>query len=178
MAITPGLIGFKETKAGHIGHALRLVLKNDYIRGNETHDFPNVVYPASHGSTVTKANHGVPYGGRLRLKASVSNDDPRFTSPGAKTILKALHTYGMIVADGGNIPLMAESDQVHLDESPADTWEGTLTAQDLIGLQPGDFEVIGIPVDRPGGTPGYHSSHADYEAEMHPPLNCNAIVQP
>lgn len=178
MAITPGLIGFKETKAGHIGHALRLVMKNEYIRGNGDRDTPNVVYPASHGATVPTAKHGIPYGGRLRLKASVSDDDPRFVSPGAKAIVKALHTYGMILADGGNIPLMAESDRIYADANPADTWEGTLASRDLVGLEPTDFEVIGIPVSAPGGAPGWHSSHADYEAEMKPPLGCDGIVQP
>ena len=110
----------------------------------------------------------------LDSKASVSDTDPRFTSPGARAILKALHTYGMIVADGGNIPLMAESDALHAPE----TWDGLLDAHDLIGLLPSDFEVVGIPIDHPGGTPGYHSSRDEYEAELKPPLGCDGIVQP
>ena len=180
LAITPGLIGYKETKAGHVGHALRLVLKNDYIRGSagDNHQVPLVAYPASHGSLATKAPKGVPYGGRLRLKASVSNDDPRFTSPGAKALLKALHTYGMIVADGGKIPLMAENIQVHHDADASATWEGILDSHDLIGLLPSDFEVVGIPIDVPGGAPGYHSNRAEYEAELKTPLGCDGIVQP
>ncbi len=180
MAITPGLIGYKETKAGHVGHALRLVFRNEFIRGikDQNRDVPLVAYPASHGSLSTEAPTGVPYGGRLRLKASVSSDDPRFTSPGAKALLDALHRYGMIIADGGNIPLMAENIQVHHDADPTATWDGILGAQDLNGLLPSDFEVVGIPVDLPGGTPGYHSSRADYEAQLQTPLGCKGVVQP
>ena len=174
LAITPGLIGFAETKAGHIGHALRLVLRNEYIRGDGGHDTPNVAYPASHGTTAATAPGGVPYGGRLRLKTSVADTDPRFTSPGARVVLKALHTYGMIVADGGDIPLMAEVDTLHAP----DTWDGVLGSHDLVGLLPTDFEVVGIPLDHPGGAPGYHSTRAEYEADLKPPLGCTGIVQP
>lgn len=179
MAITPGLIGYRETKAGRIAHALRLVLRNDYIRGEEDNrDVPNVVYPASHGSTAGSSATGIPYGGRLRLKPSVSDADPRFQSPGAKTLLKALHTYGMILSDGGNIPLMAESARVHHDADPSATWEGLLEPRDLEGLLPTDFEVIGIPKDHPGGAPGFFTTRAEYESELKKPLGCDGVVQP
>jgi hypothetical protein len=178
LAITPGLIGYKETKAGTIAHALRLVVRNEYIRGSGR-DARMVAYPASHGSTATKSPTGIPYGARLRLKASVSDADPRFTSPGAKSIVKALKKYGMILTDGGNIPLMAESDRLYKDADPKSTWEGTLGARDLNGILPADFEVVGIPKDVPGGaTPGYFSSRTEYEAQLQTPLGCDAIVQP
>lgn len=178
LAITPGLIGYKETKAGSIDHALRLVLRNDYIRGGMSRDFPMVAYPATHGSTATSSATSVPYGARLRLKASVSENDPRFTSPGAKAVLKALHTYGMIVADGGNIPLMAESDKLYVEANPAEGWAKLLEPRDLGDLKPSDFEVIGIPKDIPTGAPGWYSTKAEYEAQLKKPLGCNGIVQP
>ena len=178
MAITPGLIGYKETKAGSIEHALRLVLRNDFIRGAKSRDFPMVAYPATHGSTATSSATSVPYGARLRLKASVRESDPRFASPGAKAILKALHTYGMIVADGGNIPLMAESDKLYKEANPAEGWTGILEATDLGALRPSDFEVVGIPKDIPTGAPGWYATKADYEAQLKKPLGCNGIVQP
>jgi hypothetical protein len=178
MAITPGLIGYRETKSGNIAHALRLVLRNEYIRGTKNRDYPLVAYPATHGSTATAAPGGVPYGGRLRLKASVSDNDPRFTTPGAKAILKALHQYGMIVADGGNIPLMAESDKLLKESNPTDTWEGLLAPRDLGALQPSDFEVIGIPKDVPTGAAGWYSQRTEYEAQLKKPFGCTVIVQP
>ncbi len=179
LAITPGLIGYRETKAGTIAHALRLVMRNDFIRGQVgDRNFPNVAYPASHGSTAGAAATGIPYGGRLRLKASVREDDPRFKSPGAKAIVRALHTYGMILADGGNIPLMAESDRIYKDADPKQTWEGTLGPRDLEGIVPADFEVIGIPKDRPGGAAGFYTTRAEYEADLKKPLGCANVVQP
>lgn len=180
MAITPGLIGYREAKSGTLAHALRLVIRNDYIRGKAgDKNVPNVAYPASHGSTAGAAATGLPYGARLRLKPSVKEGDPRFKSAGAKTILRALHRYGMIVADGGNIPLMAESDRVYKDSDPKETWEGTLGPRDLDGILPSDFEVIAIPKDRPGGpVGGFYQSRAEYEADLKRPLGCTSIVQP
>lgn len=179
MAITPGLIGYRETKAGRIAHALRLVLRNEFIRGRAgDRDVPNVVYPASHGSLAGAAATGIPYGGRLRLKASVSRDDARFRSAGAKAVIDALHTYGMILSDGGNIPLMAESARVHHDADTSATWDGLLGPRDLQGLEPSDFEVIGIPKDVPGGAPGFFATRSEYEAELKKPLGCAGIVQP
>lgn len=180
MAITPGLLGYRETKAGTIGHALRLVIRNEYIRGKAgDKNVPNVAYPASHGSTAGSAATGLPYGARLRLKPSVKEDDPRFKSAGAKAILRALHKYGMIVADGGNIPLMAESDRIYKDADSKETWEGTLGPRDLDGILPSDFEVIAIPKDRPGGSVGgFYQTKTDYEAELKKPLGCTSIVQP
>jgi hypothetical protein len=152
----------------------------DVIRGSATNrDTPNVAYPASHGSTAGRSANGLPYGGRLRLKASVSAADARFKTPGAKAIVAALRTYGMILADGGNIPLVAESDQVYKDADPTQTWDGILGPRDLFGLLPSDFEVVGIPKDRPGGsTPGFFTTRAEYEGELKKPLGCTAIVQP
>jgi hypothetical protein len=179
IAIVPGLIGYRETKAGAIRHALRFIIRNDFIRGvagDKT--VPNNVYPASHGSFAGNARAGIPYGGRLRLKAQVSENDPRFRSSGAKAIVVALRRYGMILADGGNIPLVAESDRVYKDADPSQTWDGTLAANDLVGILPSDFEVIGIPKDRPGGSPGFYSAKAEYEAQFRKPLGCMGIVQP
>jgi hypothetical protein len=177
LAITPGLIGYKETKANTLRHALRFIIRNNYIRvGGRT--ARNVAYPASHGTFAGQAPKGLPYGARLRLKSSISETDPRFKSPGAKAIVGALRKYGMILSDGGNIPLVAESDQIYKDADPTQTWEGILAPRDLGTIAPSDFEVIGIPKDRPGGAPGYFTTKAEYEADLKLPLECNGIVQP
>ena len=178
MAILPGLIGYRETKSGNIEHALRLILRNDFIRGvagDKT--VPNVVYPASHGSTAGNSSVGLPYGGRLRLKA-VTDADPRVRTPGAKAVVRALRTYGMILADGGSIPLTAESAKVHADADPSATWDGLLGPRDLGFLQPSDFEVVGIPKDAPGGAPGYYATKAEFEGQVQKPLGCAVVTQP
>jgi hypothetical protein len=84
----------------------------------------------------------------------------------------------MILADGGNLPLVAESVRVHKDSDPSATWDGILSPQDLIWIQPSDFEVIGIPKDVPGGAPGWYSAKAEYEGQLKKPLGCNVAVQP
>ncbi len=178
MAIMPGLIGYRETKKGAIEHALRLILRNEYIRGTAgDKTVPNVVYPASHGSTAGASAVGLPYGGRLRLK-TVTDADPRVKTPGAKAVVRALRKYGMILADGGNLPLTAESAKVANDADATATWDGLLAARDLGFLVPSDFEVVGIPKDYPNGTAGYYSTKADYEAQVKPPLGCTVITQP
>ena len=179
LPITPGLIGYRETKKGAINHALRFIIRNDYIRGSAgDRNTPNVVYPASHGSTAGASANGIPYGGRLRLKKTVSADDARITTPGARALLTALQRYGMILADGGNIPLVAESVRVHQDANPGETWDGLLEPRDLGFLRPSDFEVIAIPRENPAGAAGWYQTKADYQAQLTRPLGCAAVVQP
>jgi serine/threonine-protein kinase len=56
----------------------------------------------------------------------------------ARTIARALQTYGMFLADGGNITLMGESD--HFAET---TWASLgLGSHDLMDIDPNDFEVL------------------------------------
>lgn len=179
LPIVPGLISYKETKRGAINHALRFIARNEFIRGvSGDRNTPNVVYPASHGSLAGNAARGVPYGGRLRLKSTISDADPRITSRGARAVVRALRDYGMILADGGNIPLVAESARVHQDQNPAETWDGLLGPRDLGFLRPSDFEVVAIPKDAPNGAPGWYASRVEYEGQLQRPLGCKGIVQP
>ena len=179
LPITPGLIGYKETKKGAINHALRFIIRNDYIRGVAgDRNTPNVVYPASHGSTAGNAATGTPYGGRLRLKKTISDTDPRITTPGGKAIVRALQKYGMILADGGDIPLVAESVKIYQDANAAETWDGLLLPRDLGFIKPSDFEVIAIPKNNPSGAAGWYETKADYVAQLKKPLGCAGLVQP
>ena len=180
MAITPGLIGYRETKKGEIRHALRFIIQNEYIRGEKGNkNVPNNVYPASHGSTAGAAATGVPYGARLRLKTLIPDTDPRLKSPGARAVAKALRVYGMILSDGGNLPLVAESAKVAHDADATATWEGLLAPRDLQFLRPGDFEVVAIPKGDPSQPDaGWYQSKADYNGQLHKPLGCDVIVQP
>ncbi|MBS2016336.1 MAG: hypothetical protein JST00_25860 [Deltaproteobacteria bacterium] len=179
LPIAPGLIGYRETKKGAINHALRFIIRNEFIRGVAgDRNVPNNVYPASHGSMAGNSGVGVPYGARLRLKATISDTDPRIKTPGARAVVRALQTYGMILSDGGNIPLTAESVRVHADANPAETWEGLLEPRDLGFIKPTDFEIIGIPKSNPTGPDGWYQSKAEYEAQMKKPLGCQGIVQP
>ena len=176
LAITPGLIGYRETKHGTIAHALRFTFPNARIRGVLNQSSPNVAYPASHGTKATASSNGPPYGARLRLK--IDANDPRVKSPGGRAVVDALHHYGMILADGGDIPLLAESVKSTHDTDATATWDGLLESHDIDFLTPADFEVLAIPKDHPGGAAGWYASRADYEGQLHEPLGCNGIVQP
>lgn len=180
MAITPGLIGYAETKKGEIHHALRFIVRNDYIRGVvDDKNVPNVVYPASHGSMAGASATGVPYGARLRLKKSVLDTDPRIKSPGAHAVVKALRTYGMILSDGGNLPLVAESAKVAHDTDPTASWDDLLAPRDLGFLRPSDFEVVAIPKADPSQpNAGWYQTKAEYNGQLRKPLGCDVIVQP
>ena len=135
LAITPGLIGVRETKAGEIHHALRFILPNAKIRKG-----PSFVAPASHGTSATSSDGGPAYGTRLRLRSSF--DESSIASAGGKAVVRALKRYGMILADGGNIALVGEDDKLEKAVDPALTWDGLLDAHDLAAITPADFDVL------------------------------------
>ncbi len=117
------------------------------------------VHPANHGTTGT-AEHGasdtdpnaVPYGSRLRLKANYPvasfvagnvSDGGAAATAAARVLLRTLQKYGMVLADGGSVPLTAESDYYTTHKwsefgmDPVNQSGG----QVLYGLQVTDFEV-------------------------------------
>jgi serine/threonine-protein kinase len=128
-AIAPLLVTPEEVMAGEIHHAIRLILPNDIIRGG-------VYYPpATHGTSSTGSEDTLPYGGRMRLRADYPIED---LSPAAQVVARAMQTYGMMLADGGNIALTMSSD-VLSDV----TWEEVGLAPDsLVALRASDFDVI------------------------------------
>ncbi len=90
LPILPGLVRYDEVAAGVISHALRFtapVTRRAYI------------YPARHFAADSNDASLPPMGLRVRLKASV--DLSRF-GPQAQVLLRALQTYGMILADNGS----------------------------------------------------------------------------
>jgi hypothetical protein len=89
LPILPGLARHDEVAAGAIRHALRFTAP----RTARAH-----VFPARHDAGAAGAGLP-PMGLRVRLKASV--DITRF-GPQARAVLRALRTYGMILADNGS----------------------------------------------------------------------------
>ena len=99
------------TGGGDIGHAIRFILPNDSM-ANDPSLAGSVggrlyVRPATHAGSPSGPVGSVPYGSRLRLKDSF--DDSGY-SAAAKVILNTMKRYGIVLADGGNIALTAESD--------------------------------------------------------------------
>ena len=134
--IAPLLFSADEIKAGVIDHAIRFILPNTMIRAKK------YVAPATHGTNTTGPATSGPYGFRMRLKA---NYPIASLSPAAQVVAKALQKYGMLMADGGNIALTAQSDTL----STVKWADVGFDANSLSALKATDFEVIdyGTPTD-------------------------------
>jgi hypothetical protein len=126
--IAPLLINADEVASGEIKHAIRLVLPNNRVK-------KGFVRPATHGSNTTGGASAPPYGVHMRLRA----DYPVASLPtaGARVVARAMQTYGMYHADGGQVALTAQSDR-HTTAK----WTGLLGPQDLVALKVSDFEVV------------------------------------
>jgi serine/threonine-protein kinase len=115
-----------EVARGSIDHAIRFILPNNRIRRGV------YVHPASHASTVTRGGPDAPpYGVRFRLRA----DYPLETLPtdGARVIARAMQRHGMLLADGGQVPLTAQDDRDSVHK-----WSE-------VGVDPDSVAQIGIP---------------------------------
>lgn len=95
---------------GDLGHAIRFILPNGRMASDATLGGVGgrlYVRPASHAGAPSGPVNSVPYGSRLRLRA----DFPLTGyNPAARVILNTFKRYGIVLADGGNIALTAESD--------------------------------------------------------------------
>jgi hypothetical protein len=90
LPILPGLVRYDEVQAGEIKHAIRFTAPQTQRA---------FVWPARHfASSLTGAQYP-PMGARFRLKASVNISG---YAPELQVILRALKTYGMILADNGS----------------------------------------------------------------------------
>lgn len=120
---------------GDIGHAIRFILGNNRMAASK------YVHPSSHGTTATTDADGdaVPYGSRLRLKAGFDIDG--FSAiPAVRAILRSLQKYGMLLSDGGGIPLSAEADTYTTHKW--DDADMNMDSHSLFGVRPIDFEVV------------------------------------
>jgi serine/threonine-protein kinase len=99
------------------------------------------VHPASHAGAPSSTNADAPpYGVRFRLKAAF--DETPYTA-GAKVILKAMKTYGMLLSDGGTIALTFADDRTTTAK-----WASVgITAQTFGPITVGDFEVVDLSPD-------------------------------
>ena len=91
LPILPGLLRYDEVKSGHVDHAIRFttnVTSNSYL------------WPARHAAG-SKSDETLypPMGARFRLNATF---DISHYSAQAQTVLKAMKTYGLVLADNGS----------------------------------------------------------------------------
>lgn len=123
LAIAPLLLKKAEIAAHSIKHAMRFTIDNAKI------DDTYYVHPTTHLGGGGTALMTLPYGARLRLKASF--DVTTLATPEAQAIATALKTYGMFLADGGGFFVSATTDITDVVDTHA-----------LKALLPTDFEMV------------------------------------
>jgi hypothetical protein len=121
LPIFPGLARYDEVARGVIDHALRFTTS----RTRRAY-----VYPARHDASSSDDPSLPPMGLRVRLKASV--DISRFPKQ-ARTVLQALKTYGMILADNGS--------SWYISGAPNPKWSND-DLHTLGQITGADFEVV------------------------------------
>ncbi len=124
LPILPGLVRYDEIAAGEIAHALRFVAPRTQQK---------YVWPARHFASDNEDPALPPLGQRFRLKASV--DISEF-SPTNQVILKALKTYGMMLADNGSAWF--------LTGAPDARWDDDALNAEFRQVTGSDFEAVDV----------------------------------
>ena len=121
LPIFSGLVRYDEVATGQIKHALRFTLESSRAA---------FVPPASHWAANSTNALAAPMGMRLRLKPTF---DISSFSAANQVILKALRTYGMIMADNGS--------SMYISGAPDDRWNND-DLHLLSDVTASDFEVV------------------------------------
>jgi hypothetical protein len=124
LPIFPGLARYEEVAAGEIAHALRFTVPRTRTE---------YVWPARHFASRSDDPALPPMGQRFRLKADVDISD---FSADTQVILRALQTYGMILADNGS-PWFVSG-------APDDGWDNDALNAELRQLKGTDFEAVDV----------------------------------
>ena len=126
-----------EVASGSIDHAIRFILPNDRMRADV------YVHPASHaGGPESTDPNAPPYGVRFRLKADF--DESGYTDP-QKVVITALKTHGMLLSDGGTVPLTFADDRT----SNAKWSELGIASDSFRAITADQFEVVELGPDVP-----------------------------
>jgi serine/threonine-protein kinase len=143
--IAPLLFTVGDVMSGRVEHAIRFALPNDRMQRAPSagDDGPVYVWPATHAGGPQANDPDAPiYGTRWRLHAdfdpAARGLDP--ANPVVQAVVYGLKHYGMLIADGGNIALMAE-DASDCGVTWDDLW-GDEGSRVLDGIQPTDFDVL------------------------------------
>lgn len=126
LAMLPGLVRADEVfERREIAHAIRFT----------AHGTQGYVFPASHDATHGPGgNARPPLGTRVRLKSSF---DISSFAPEVQVILRAMKTYGMILADNGS--------DWFFQGAPDPRWNDELMHDEFLRVKGGDFEVVSGP---------------------------------
>jgi serine/threonine protein kinase len=121
-----------EVASGSIEHAIRFILPNDRMKAGV------YAHPASHaGGPESTDPNAPPFGVRFRLKAGF--DESGYTDS-QRVILKALKTHGMLLSDGGQVPLTFADDRT----SSAKWSQLGIDAHTFSAITADQFEVVDL----------------------------------
>jgi len=124
LPILPGLVRYEEVAAGAIHHALRFTAPD--TRSDH-------VWPARHDASDLSAARFPPMGQRFRLRADF---DLSGFSPQVRVILRALQTYGMMLADNGSAWFISGA--------PDPRWDDDTLVTELRRVKGRDFEAVDV----------------------------------
>jgi len=124
LPILPGLVRYDEVTSGAIRHALRFTAPD--TRSDH-------VWPARHDASDLIASRFPPMGQRFRLRADF---DLSGFSPKVRVILRALQTYGMMLADNGS--------PWFLSGVPDARWDDETLVTELRRVHGSDFEAVDV----------------------------------
>lgn len=126
-----------EVASGSIDHAIRFILPNDRIRADV------YVHPASHaGAPASSDPDAPPFGVRFRMRADF--EETGYTES-QRVVITALKTHGMLLADGGSVPLTFADDRTSTAK-----WADLGIASDTFkAITPEAFEVVELGPDIP-----------------------------
>ncbi len=123
LPLLPGLIRYQEVEDGEIRHALRFTAR-------KTHN--TYVWPARHRASRLVDENIPPMGQRFRLRQGF---DTSGFDPETQVILKALKTYGMMLADNGG--------NWYLTGAPDSRWKRRITTE-LLKVKGSEFEAVDV----------------------------------
>ncbi|HVU94593.1 MAG TPA: hypothetical protein VHE34_05180 [Puia sp.] len=123
LPIFPGLVRYDEVAKGAITHALRFTLAKNHVK-------PGHIAPARHDVASTGGQYSIPFGAKIRLKASVDITGYPAT---VQVILKAMKKYGLILADIGS--------DMYVSGAPDNRWNND-DLSTLNKIKASDFEVV------------------------------------
>ncbi|MGZ8551356.1 MAG: hypothetical protein ACXWV2_11865, partial [Chitinophagaceae bacterium] len=123
LPIFPGLVRYEEILKGEIDHPIRFTLASNNVK-------PAYIHPARHKVNSTGGQYSLPFGARIRLRASF--DISGFSATN-QVILRAMKKYGLILADIGS--------NLYISGAPDERWDND-DLRRLGQVRGSDFEVV------------------------------------
>ena len=141
LPMTPMLFDPDEVATGHIDHALHFTLPGNRFAVR------SYVHPGTHAGLTSGSPTALPFGARFRLRADrVDAVLAGLPNDYARTVARAMRTYGMFLANTGQGSISATDDtstSLRWDNTTANRAMATnLGANDLSSIQVTDFEVL------------------------------------